>query len=284
MYFSRIFFLKEEKEETEKRDDEGGKTSLEEEEFFPFSFLSLSRPRRERALSLSLPPPLSPARARSSFPFSRCLHYSTQTRPSSLPPETKNKKEKGGKENSLSSLRLELLARHLRLGARAVPEERNESDLARHLGLSLALFGLGGAGALGVRAAGPGGAPRPLPGRPHRRLLQQAGVRVDDGGVLRVVLPPQGRVVRLRGVVGVVGVPEGAALDGGGGVDLMGVASGGRREEEGRGKEKRVREFFLFWSKKTQMLLSFPSERGARSDLFFFSLSFQARRDPPFLK
>ena len=41
----------------------GEKTSLEEEEFFPFSYFSLSRPRRERALSLSLPPPLSRARS-----------------------------------------------------------------------------------------------------------------------------------------------------------------------------------------------------------------------------
>lgn len=43
----------------------------------------------------------------------------------------------------------------------------------------------------------------------------------------------------------------------------MGVASGGRREEEGRGKEKRVREFFLFWSKKNSNASFFPLRAGS---------------------
>ena len=183
------------------------------------SSLSHSLPRRaKRSLSLS----------RTSLVFPRLF---AKTRPRdalplslSLPEIETKRKQKRRKEShqslSPSLLRLHLLARHLGPRARVVAEERDEPDLARHLGLGLALLRLGRARALGVGAARPRGAPGPLPRGAHRRLLQQARVGVDDGRVLRVVLAAERGVVRLGGVLRVVRVPEGAALDGRGGVDL----------------------------------------------------------------
>ena len=160
------------------------------------------------------------------------LHISLRDR-NKKEKERRRRKRKEKKEKSS----LHLLAGHLRPRARAVAKQRHESDLAGHLRLRLALFRLRGARPLGVGAAGPRRASGPLPGRPHGRLLQQPRGRVDDGGVLRVVLSAERGVVGLGRVVGVVRVPEGAALDGRGGVDLRGLG-GGVVVVEGKGERK----------------------------------------------